>query len=60
VARYYVAETSSERVALPIQPELGRPEHHESRWLTAEEALALASPRLQRILRWAEEVIGAE
>jgi bis(5'-nucleosidyl)-tetraphosphatase len=60
VARYYVAETSAERVVLPVQPDLGRPEHHESRWLTAEEALALASPRLQRIVEWAREVIAAE
>jgi bis(5'-nucleosidyl)-tetraphosphatase len=60
VARYHVAETSTERVVLPIQPDLGRPEHHEARWLTAAEALALASPRLQRVVRWATEVIGAE
>lgn len=58
VARYYVAETSAERVVLPIQPDLGRPEHHESRWLTAEQALTLASPRLQRIVQWATELIG--
>lgn len=57
VARFYVAETSANRVVLPVQPDLGRPEHHESRWLMAEEALALASPRLQRIVRWAAEVI---
>lgn len=59
VARYYVAETSAERVVLPIQPHLGRPEHHEWRWLTSDEALTLASPRLQRIVRWATEVILA-
>lgn len=58
IARYYVAETSAERVVLSVQPDLGRPEHHESRWLTADEALALASPRLQRIVQWASEVIG--
>ena len=57
VARYYIAETSAERVVLPIQPELGRPEHHESRWLTGDEALTLTGPRLQRIVRWAREVI---
>ena len=57
VARYYVAETSADRVVIPVQPDLGRPEHHESRWLTVEEALVLASPRLQRIVRWAAEMI---
>jgi len=60
VARYYVAETSAERLVLPIQPDLARPEHHESRWLTADQALALSSPRLQQIVRWATEVISAE
>ena len=59
VARFYVAETSAVQVVLPVQPDLGHPEHHESRWLTAEEALALASPRLQRIVRWASEVINS-
>ncbi|MGH8220435.1 MAG: NUDIX domain-containing protein [Steroidobacteraceae bacterium] len=57
IARYYVAETSAERVVLPIQRDFGRPEHHEWRWLTGDEAVALASPRLQRIVQWAREVV---
>jgi 8-oxo-dGTP pyrophosphatase MutT (NUDIX family) len=58
VARYYLAETSSEAVTLPVRPELGRPEHHECRWLEFEEALELASPRVEPVLRWAARLIG--
>ena len=59
VARYYVAETSSASVSLPVQPQLGRPEHHEWRWLRYAEALQLAPPRLQPILRRAAARLGA-
>jgi 8-oxo-dGTP pyrophosphatase MutT (NUDIX family) len=58
VARYYLAATSSEAVTLPVRPELGRPEHHECRWLEYEEALELASPRVEPVLRWAGRLIG--
>ncbi len=51
VARYYLAETHEPRVTLGVQPALGRPEHHEYRWVRYEEALALAPPRLIPILR---------
>jgi 8-oxo-dGTP pyrophosphatase MutT (NUDIX family) len=58
VARYYIARTSTEAVTLPVRPELGRPEHNEARWVTFEQGLALCSPRLDPILRWAGETIG--
>ena len=58
VARYYVARTASEAVTLPVRPELGRPEHHECRWVDFEEAVSLASPRVEPVLRWAAGVIG--
>jgi 8-oxo-dGTP pyrophosphatase MutT (NUDIX family) len=50
VARYYLAEAPTGMVSLPIQPHLGRPEHHEWRWLTLPQALELAPPRLTPIL----------
>ena len=59
VARYYVAQTSMEAVTLPVRPELGRAEHNEWRWVTFEQGLALCSPRLDPIIRWASETIGA-
>lgn len=53
VARYYLAEAPSGNVDLPVSPELGRPEHHEYRWLNADEARELLVERLQAVLDWA-------
>lgn len=60
VARYYLAETSEEKVELRPGPELDRPEHHEYRWLDFESARRLLVPRVQRILDWARERIDRE
>jgi 8-oxo-dGTP pyrophosphatase MutT (NUDIX family) len=59
IARYYLGQTHTEVPSLPIQPELGRPEHHEWRWLPYEEALRLAPARLKPILQWAERMLEA-
>jgi len=58
VARYYLAETAQEHVTLPISPELGRPEHHEWRWASFEEAEKLLPPRLKPVLGWARQTLG--
>jgi 8-oxo-dGTP pyrophosphatase MutT (NUDIX family) len=58
VARYYVGETRTEHVTLPVSPELGRPEHDEARWLNLAGALALSSPRVAPIVRWAAGKLG--
>ena len=58
IARYYLAVTRTERVSLPVSPELGRPEHNEWRWVDRDTALSLASPRLEPIVRWAAETVG--
>jgi bis(5'-nucleosidyl)-tetraphosphatase len=60
VARYYTAETHQSQVVLPTSPELKRPEHHEARWVTYEEARRLVSPRVVPILDWANTVIAGE
>jgi 8-oxo-dGTP pyrophosphatase MutT (NUDIX family) len=59
VARYYVAETATEEIELPVSPELGRPEHHEYRWVSFDEAEALLPPRLAVVLDWAKKTITA-
>lgn len=59
IARYYVAETSTEQAILRVQPSLGRPEHHEWRWLTFDEARAVAVPRIQRVVQWAAQVVAS-
>jgi 8-oxo-dGTP pyrophosphatase MutT (NUDIX family) len=53
VASFYLAETRQERIVLPVNPELGHPEHDEFRWVTYKEAQLLLPPRLQPILSWA-------
>jgi len=58
IARYYIAETSTEPVTLPVRPELGHPEHHEARWVDIDEALELASPRIEPVVRWAAATLG--
>jgi 8-oxo-dGTP pyrophosphatase MutT (NUDIX family) len=58
VARYYLAETHQTKVTLPISPELGRPEHHEYRWLSFQEARALLAPRLVPILDWGQALVS--
>jgi 8-oxo-dGTP pyrophosphatase MutT (NUDIX family) len=52
-ARYYLAATGTEKVTLPVSPELGRPEHDEWRWVSPEAALSLVAARLQPLVRWA-------
>ena len=59
IARYYLAQTSTEAVTLPVRPELGRPEHHEARWLGQDEALACASPRVEAVIKWAAQALTA-
>ncbi len=58
IARYYLAETNRTDTVLPISPELGRPEHHEWRWVDFEQARQLLSSRLLPVLDWAEETLG--
>jgi 8-oxo-dGTP pyrophosphatase MutT (NUDIX family) len=55
VARFYLAETGQSEVVLPVNPELGKPEHDEFRWLAFSSAHKLLPPRLQLILEWAEK-----
>ncbi len=58
ISRYYVARSGETAVRLPVNPELGMPEHHEARWLPFDRALKLMTPRLEPVLRWAHAVIS--
>jgi 8-oxo-dGTP pyrophosphatase MutT (NUDIX family) len=58
VARYYLAETDAEKIELPVSPELGRPEHHEYRWVSFDEAEDLLPPRLAIVLDWAKKTLS--
>ena len=59
VARYYIAATDEERIALPVSAELGKAEHHEGRWVNFVEAAELLPPRLKPILEWAQKTLEA-
>jgi bis(5'-nucleosidyl)-tetraphosphatase len=59
VARFYIAESKTKEVTLPVSPELGRPEHHEYRWVPYEEARTLLNDRLKAVLDWAHEKVCA-
>jgi bis(5'-nucleosidyl)-tetraphosphatase len=58
VVRFYVARSEHGDVSLPINPALGRAEHHEFRWVKPDVALTLTVPRLQRVLHWAIGQVG--
>jgi 8-oxo-dGTP pyrophosphatase MutT (NUDIX family) len=59
IARYYLAETDAEKIVLPVSPELGRPEHHEYRWVSFDEAEDLLPPRLAIVVEWARKTINS-
>ena len=53
VARYYLGVTRTAKVTLPVVPELGKPEHHEWRWVDFDQAVDLVSPRVLPVVEWA-------
>jgi len=59
VARYFLAATGAIDVKLPVNPELGAPEHHEFRWLAFEQAFELVVPRIASVLTWARRRLEA-
>ena len=60
VARYYLARTRSHEITLPVNPEIGRPEHSEFRWVDYREALRLTSPRVRDVVQWAAALLGLD
>ena len=58
VARYFLAETAEPAITLPVSPELGRPEHHEWRWVSFDEAEELLPPRLALVLDWVRQTLS--
>ena len=57
IARYYLAAAPTGNVHLPIAHDLGRPEHHEWRWVSFDEAEDLLPPRLALVLDWVRETL---
>ena len=46
-------------MTLPVVPELGKPEHHEWRWVDYDQAVDLVSPRVLPVVEWAQERLAA-
>lgn len=57
IARYYIARSKADHIMLPINPEIGMPEHHEARWFDVRSALNIVSPRLKPVVQWAYQTI---
>lgn len=58
VSRYYLAETETAKVVLPVSPDLGRPVHDEWRWVGFDEAEDYLPPRLAGVLEWARATLS--
>ncbi|NDY42900.1 NUDIX domain-containing protein [Dissulfurirhabdus thermomarina] len=58
VARYYLAVSRTGDVHLPVNPELGHPEHDEFRWLAYPEARARLAERVRPVLDWAHGLVA--
>ncbi|MFO7760614.1 MAG: NUDIX domain-containing protein [Thermodesulfobacteriota bacterium] len=60
IARYYLAESKEGKVDLPVSPELGRPEHHDYRWVDFAEARKKVAERVKPILDWADSLVTSK
>jgi 8-oxo-dGTP pyrophosphatase MutT (NUDIX family) len=60
ISRYYIARSKQTQVRLPINPDLGRPEHHEACWVDFSKAVSMVSPRLNPVVHWAHAIINHE
>ena len=58
ISRYDLARSKETHIMLPVNPELGVPEHHEARWVDYPRALEMVTPRLFPVVRWAYHIIN--
>jgi len=56
-ATYFVAQTTTEEITLPISPELGKPEHDAYEWMTFEKAKQITIERVAKVAEWAHKKI---
>lgn len=57
MARYYLAETVTSNISLPVNPEIGKPEHEEFIWTDLEGALQLVADRVKPAVKWAAKIL---
>lgn len=58
VASYFLAATTQSDIVLPVNPELGHPEHNEYRWVSLDEAARRLPGRLLPIVGWVRHRLG--
>ena len=57
-ARYYIARSKETTIRLPVNPQLGVPEHHEARWVDYRRALEMVTARLAPVVHWAYRTVN--
>lgn len=57
ISRYYIARSKERTISLPVNPELGVPEHQEARWVSVDKAAEMVTARLKPVVRWSYRVI---
>ena len=58
VVRIFLAQSQHGAVRLPVNAALGRPEHHEFRWLSTSAAAQLLPARFASILKWVDDLLA--
>ena len=59
ISRYYIARSKETHIMLPVNPDLGVPEHHEARWVDYQQAPSAWCPaRLTPVVRWAYRIVN--
>jgi len=57
-ASYYAARVSNANIVLPVNEELGKPEHDEFRWVSFDEIKGMyIKPRILRVIIWVEDLV---
>ena len=57
IGQYFIAETTKKYIILPINPELGKPEHDSFKWATYYEGQQLTNYRIGGVLKWARDKV---
>ena len=57
VGQYFVAETTKKNIILPVNPELGKPEHDGFQWVTYAEGQQITNYRIGGVLKWANDKV---
>ncbi len=58
IARYYLASTSRKEITLPVNPNIGRPEHDAYKWVDLHTAMEMVAERVKPVVKWAAERLG--